>query len=144
MTSGGATTSFVYAPDGERLNKIASTGTTTYFGPDIERSPTGEWTKYVHPDAGNYAHAEVAGMLQRSFRDVPFRVSVGAGQRGVDVMVPQQFVGEVGFGLAEIKPLSTSGEASLARQVRNWSIDPKSVRAITYDSHGNVYFGFNR
>ena len=45
-----AGTSFVYAPDGRRLKKIAPSDTTLYLGPDIELSGT-TWTKYPHADA---------------------------------------------------------------------------------------------
>ncbi|MGH6924047.1 MAG: hypothetical protein ACRED5_09935 [Propylenella sp.] len=51
VTASGATTSFVYAPDGTWLKKLAAAGATLYLGPDIERDPAGVWTKYPHPDA---------------------------------------------------------------------------------------------
>jgi hypothetical protein len=46
------------------------------------------------------------------------------------------------FAHAEIKPLSASGEKKLRQQVWKWGYDPSTVRAITYDANGNVYFGF--
>ena len=51
VTISGAATSFAYAPDGTRLKKVTSTGTTIYLGPDIEISPTGVFTKYPVADA---------------------------------------------------------------------------------------------
>ena len=44
------TTSFTYAPDGERLKKTTGAASTLYLGGDIELS-AGVWTKYLHPDA---------------------------------------------------------------------------------------------
>jgi RHS repeat-associated protein len=44
------TTSYVYAPDGSRLKKIAPGGLITlYLGADLERGSDGFWRKYPHP-----------------------------------------------------------------------------------------------
>ena len=51
-------------------------------------------------------------------------------------------MGQVGYPLAEIKPLSPSGERRLIKQIENWGFDPKQVQAITYDANGNLYYGF--
>lgn len=48
--TGGATTSFTYGPDGERVKKVSGSVSTVYFGSDIELSG-GVWTKYPIPDA---------------------------------------------------------------------------------------------
>ena len=57
-------------------------------------------------------------------------------------VVPAEDVILTGFGYAEIKPLSASGERTLTRQIGNWGLDIRQVQAITYDAKGNVYFGF--
>jgi hypothetical protein len=80
--------------------------------------------------------------LKNLFPDVAFRFQIGPGARGVDVIVPPRNVSQVGFPYAEIKPLSASGQRTLARQIQNWGYDPSQVQAITYDAFGNVYFGF--
>ena len=49
--SGSGSASFAYNADGTRLKKTSAGATTLYLGSDIERSPTGVWTKYIHPDA---------------------------------------------------------------------------------------------
>ena len=40
----------VFGPDGRRLKKITSTGTTLYLGADVERAGA-TWIEYVHSDA---------------------------------------------------------------------------------------------
>lgn len=50
VTSGGATVSYLYGPDGERLKKLAGSSTTLYLGSDIERDPSGAWNYYLTPD----------------------------------------------------------------------------------------------
>jgi hypothetical protein len=80
--------------------------------------------------------------LQRQHPSVPFEFRVNPGQRGIDVTVPTDYVGRVGFEFAEIKPLSVSGERTMLRQIDNWGLRPEQVRPITYDALGNVYYGF--
>ncbi len=64
-------------------------------------------------------------------------------QQGVDVSVSNAGdIAKLGFAHAEIKPLSASGEKRMRQQVWKWEYDPSTVRAITYDANGNVYFGF--
>lgn len=77
------------------------------------------------------------------YRGVEFEFRVKPGQKGVDVTVPDEFLGRVGFKYAEIKPLTTSGQARFGQQIRGWKLDPQTVRPITYDARGNVYFGFD-
>ena len=40
---------YVYGPDGKRLKKISTSGTTLYLGADVELA-NGVWTKYLHAD----------------------------------------------------------------------------------------------
>jgi RHS repeat-associated protein len=56
ITEGALTHRFDYAPDGSRLKKRTPDGSggfaeTLTLGADLERSPSGVWTKYLHPDA---------------------------------------------------------------------------------------------
>ena len=53
--SGGATTTFVYGPDGERTRKTTGTDVSWYLGGDLELAvsssiPAGEWAQYLHAD----------------------------------------------------------------------------------------------
>ncbi|WP_420336453.1 RHS repeat domain-containing protein [Roseibium sp.] len=50
ITYNGQTTSFVYAPDGKRLKKIAGGQTTLYLGADEEITPAGTHIKHPHSD----------------------------------------------------------------------------------------------
>jgi len=89
---------------------------------------------------GNYAHSKIADLLEELYRGLPFELRVLPGQRGIDVTVPDDFVGRVGYRFGEIKPLTSSGEASFNRQLQEWGVGP--VQAITCDAAGNVYYGF--
>jgi hypothetical protein len=91
---------------------------------------------------GNYAHGKIANLLKEKYPDVSFIFKVLPGQKGVDVEVLQKFVPQVGGNFFEIKPLSPAGEAAFRRQVRRWELE--GVRPLTYDAHGNVYYGFRR
>lgn len=46
VTTGGATVTYLYGPDGERLKKLTSSGTTLYLA-DAERDPAGGWITYL-------------------------------------------------------------------------------------------------
>jgi hypothetical protein len=98
--------------------------------------------KYGGTDFGNHAHRETGSMLQDLYKSVGLILRVEPGQRGVDVSVPENHIASLGFAHAEIKPLSESGEKKMRQQVGKWGYDPSTVRAITYDANGNVYFGF--
>jgi hypothetical protein len=98
--------------------------------------------KYGGTKFGNYAHQEIGRMLQDLYKGVGLILRVKPGQRGIDVSVPKEHAASLGFAHAEIKPLSASGEKKLQQQIWNWGYDPSTVRAITYDANGNVYFGF--
>jgi hypothetical protein len=98
--------------------------------------------KYGGTDFGNHAHRETGSMLRKLYRDADLILRVEPGQRGIDVSVPEDHIARLGFAHAEIKPLSASGEKKLRQQIWKWGYDPSTVRAITYDANGNVYFGF--
>jgi len=98
--------------------------------------------KYGGTDFGNHAHREIGSMLRKLYRDADLILRVEPGQRGIDVSVPEDHIARLGFAHAEIKPLSASGEKKLRQQIWKWGYDPSTVRAITYDANGNVYFGF--
>ena len=89
---------------------------------------------------GNYAHEKVADLLKELYPGVTFDFRVLPSQRGIDVEVPDDFVGQVGYQFGEIKPRTPSGEARFNRQLQEWGVGP--VQAITYDATGNVYYGF--
>jgi hypothetical protein len=89
---------------------------------------------------GIYAHGQIGDLLGELYPGVPFILRVRWGQTGIDVEVPDKFVGRVGFKFGEIKPLTSSGEATFNRQLQEWGVGP--VQAITYDAAGNVYYGF--
>jgi hypothetical protein len=75
--------------------------------------------------------------------DVDFEFNVLPGQRGIDVRIRKpEAAARVGFGHAEIKPLTASGERSMLRQIASWGLTPEQVQPITYDAYGNVYYGF--
>ena len=80
--------------------------------------------------------------LQNLYRDADLILRVKPGEKGIDVSVPPEHIARLGFAHAEIKPLSASGEKKMRQQVWDWEYDPSTVRAITYDANGNVYFGF--
>jgi uncharacterized protein RhaS with RHS repeats len=45
----GATTDYLYGPDGERVKKLTAAGTTLYLG-DTELTPAGRTIMHPHPD----------------------------------------------------------------------------------------------
>jgi hypothetical protein len=98
--------------------------------------------KYGGTDFGIYAHKQAARILQDQYSGIPLVLRVERGEQGVDVSVPANYIARVGFAHAEIKPLSASGEKKLRQQIWMWEYDPNTVRAVTYDANGNVYFGF--
>jgi RHS repeat-associated protein len=49
LVMGGQTTTFAYGPDGSRVKKISSLGTTRYFGSEAEEKG-GVFTRYPHMD----------------------------------------------------------------------------------------------
>ena len=95
---------------------------------------------------GNAAHVETANLFEQLYPEVAqnggFSMRVLPGQTGVDVTVGEQYVDQVGFQFAEIKPLSASGAARFNQQVLNWNLQ-SPVQAITYDANGNVFLRFH-
>ena len=65
------------------------------------------------------------------------------GMRGVDISVDPIFAKQLGFEHIEIKPNTASGLRSLNTQVKKWGYNPNSVRAVTYDAKGNIFWGFD-
>jgi RHS repeat-associated protein len=57
VTQGSATVTYLYGPDGERLKKLAASGTTLYL-PDAEKDPAGGWTTYPAPEVKYAAGAQ--------------------------------------------------------------------------------------
>jgi hypothetical protein len=98
--------------------------------------------QYSGTDFGKYAHRKIGSMLRHLYKGVGLILRVEPGQQGIDVSVPTDSIAKLGFAHAEIKPLSESGERKLRQQVWKWGYKPSTVRAITYDANGNVYFGF--
>ena len=90
---------------------------------------------------GSYAHGQIGDLLEELYPGVKFILRVRPGQRGIDVQVPDESVGEVGYKFGEIKPRTFSGEAAFNRQLQQWGAGP--VQSITYDAAGNVYYGFH-
>jgi len=106
-----------------------ATGTT---GPRLIGSfefPAG--MNYGNCRSGQYAHKETAIILQELHLGAPFELRVLPSQKGIDVTVPGDFIGQVGFRYGEIKPLSVPGERKMMRQIRDWGFDPKDVQPIT-------------
>jgi hypothetical protein len=70
VTTGGATVTYLYGPDGERLKKTTASGTTLYIG-DSEKDPAGAWTTYPAPEvkrAGsvlNWLHRDHLSSVRR-------------------------------------------------------------------------------
>lgn len=47
-----------------------------------------------------------------------------------------------GFKYLDIKSNKPHSQKELDRQIYNWGYEGSTVRAITYDEHGNIYDGF--
>jgi RHS repeat-associated protein len=65
IAEGALTHLFTYGPDGHRLKKRVPNGSGGYnetltLGADLERSPAGIWTKYVHPDVKRVGNGATA------------------------------------------------------------------------------------
>ncbi len=63
------------------------------------------------------------------------------GMRGIDIELPVTDVPKLGARYLEIKPLSESGYYRFRSQIARWKLS-EPVLAVTYDDHGNIYYGF--
>jgi hypothetical protein len=115
-------------------------GRTAQSGPNLLGTvePPADLTPGTAP-FGNAMHARIAQWLGERYPGVQFRFSILPGQTGVDVAVPKDYIDQVGFRYAEIKPRSASGLATFQRQIASWGFQPDEVQPITYD---NIYDGF--
>jgi RHS repeat-associated protein len=64
VTLGSATVTYLYGPDGERLKKQTTSGTTLYLGADTEIDPAGGHTNYLGTDV-----KQVGGVINVLHRD---------------------------------------------------------------------------
>ncbi len=64
VTLGSATVTYLYGPDGERLKKQTTSGTTLYLGADTEVDPAGGHTNYIGTDV-----KQVGGVINVLHRD---------------------------------------------------------------------------
>lgn len=110
--------------------------------PKIGSFPVPEGLTFGTTLFGNYAHQEIADLLDEMYPDVFFIFRVRPGQGGIDVEVPENAISVVGHAYLEIKPLTPSGERSFYEQLERWGVGP--VQALTYDSSGNLYYGFRK
>jgi len=127
------------------LSAYGSTSATSSdqsLPPKIGSFPVPDNLTYGTTPYGNYAHDEIAKVLKETYPDITFILRIGPGQRGPDVEVPDDSISVVGAQYLEIKPLTPSGERSFNEQVERWGIGP--VQSLTYDSAGNLYYGFRR
>lgn len=102
--------------------------------------------KYGTTLFGDEAHAAAGAMLREQLEAQGVTGIIdrtGPGLRGVDMSVPEEFVGKLGFEHIEIKPNTVSGLGTFNRQVDRWGYDPTTVKAVTYDAHGNIWWGFD-
>ena len=64
VAANGNNVTYLYGPDGARLEKIVGSNTTLYLGDDIERDPTGAYIDYLTADV-----KRVGGVLNYLHRD---------------------------------------------------------------------------
>lgn len=79
---------------------------------------------------GNYAHGQIADLLQELYPGVTFDFRVLPGQRGIDVTVLDDPDSKVGYQYGEIKPLTPSGESSFNQQLQRWGVGPISTNHL--------------
>jgi len=110
VTQGGATVTYLYGPDGERLKKVTPSGTTLYL-PDAELDPAGGWTTYPAPEikransALNVLHSDhlssvrritdATGALTRSSVYEPFGKQVETVVAPLSPSEPKGWIGEI-------------------------------------------------
>jgi len=109
VTTGGATVTYLYGPDGERLKKQAPAGTTLYIE-TAERDPAGAWTTWPAPEvkrAGsvlNWLHrdhltsvrrvTDATGTLTRASVYRPYGVQVETVLAPLSPPEPKGWIGE--------------------------------------------------
>jgi hypothetical protein len=96
---------------------------------------------------GQYAHREAAAIVKQDLATKGVAKVVDRtepGMRGVDLSVPKEFAPRLGFEHVEIKPDTVSGLSSYNRSVVGWGYDPSTVRSVTYDASGRVFWGFTK
>lgn len=109
--------------------------------PKIGSFPVPDNLTYGTTLYGNYAHQQIADLIQDMYPDIKFIFRVRPGQRGIDVEVRNDdAVPNIGHKFMKIKPLTPSGLRSFNEQLERWGVGP--VQALTYDSAGNLYYGF--
>jgi RHS repeat-associated protein len=110
VTLGGATVTYLYGPDGERLKKQTASGTTLYLGPDTEIDPAGGHTNYFSPDvkwvngAINWLHrdhltsvrrvTDASGALTRASVYQPYGVQTETVLAPLSPAEPKGWIGE--------------------------------------------------
>jgi hypothetical protein len=121
------------------VDAVAATAGPRFFGSFVVPEGANPGTTTF----GNYAHEEIAKLLQRIYSETKFIFRIKPGQIGPDVeLAEQETIDTLGFRYAEIKPLTASGRSRFNRQIINWELsDP--VQPITYDAAGNVFWGFH-
>lgn len=115
-------------------------GSRTWRGKIIGKVTPPENLKPGTVPFGNYMHEKIAKFLETSYDKTSFRVKVKPGQRGVDMEYLNDL--DPGFKYLDIKSNKPHSQKELDRQIYNWGYEGSTVRAITYDEHGNIYDGF--
>lgn len=110
VTLGSATVTYLYGPDGERLKKQTTSGTTLYLGADTEIDPAGGHTNYLGTDvkqvggAINVLHrdhltsvrrvTDASGALTRASVYQPYGVQVETVLAPLSPVEPKGWIGE--------------------------------------------------
>ncbi len=110
VTLGGATVTYLYGPDGERVKKQTASGTTLYIGADTEIDQAGGHTNYFSPDvkwvngAINWLHrdhltsvrriTDASGALTRASVYQPYGVQVETVLAPLSPAEPKGWIGE--------------------------------------------------
>lgn len=90
---------------------------------------------------GNLLHEQIGTLVQDMFPNVKMILRTAPSNIDWDIEIPADEASRVGFRYAEIKPVSEYGFRTYTWQVARWKL-PEPVLAITYDYHGNIYYGF--
>lgn len=97
---------------------------------------------------GQKIEGPIQRWLEEQFPESDFFVRTGKGRTGIDA----QAVGpkDPGFGFAEIKPRTPSGQKKFMSQMERWGRKPgpgpvpgpENTISLTYDAEGNIYVGW--